>query len=558
MNESQRLRRFAFRAPKFYLVLPLIVVLIPLFYFTSLDLRFTFIYTLSIASLIIWDLLSPRIFKFKFPPQRVLFLNVVSLYFATIFYLIVIAFHFLKPPLALLVSITSIPFLRTMVYITFTNKNVVLIHTIAISFSLLFSFYIGLLDPKYMIFILPLVLSSIVYALASHLFVKLSVSRFVKEFSTDPIKILREFANTVTTEISYNVILKKFFEDMYATLAPREISLLRMKSESQNLTMVFPYVHPGPLGDLGSSNISAKLQKNHEDQKLMVFHTTTTHDDNCAGDSEIDKISKVIDESGKESTYCYEPYFGKYLTFLPLGDGGIFFISPDDPRFDDVKITEGRKIVRKAKLLGLKWAVTIDQHNNNMDEPKELEDISYLLKEVEQAVKSRKSKKTISVAYSRSVPEYKDIGPGGIAFVSISIGSKKIAIILFDGNNMEYEFRQKVESSLDGYDKILVCTTDNHIVNTNGLNVNPVGRFSDHDEIVKIVKKLEEDTLNQKEVRMEYVKRDIWLKVAGENQWAKINSIIKSSVNKAKVLSVASIVVSIALSLIIFKIIPLP
>ena len=85
MNESQRLRRFAFRAPKFYLVLPLIVVLIPLFYFTSLDLRFTLIYTLSIVSLIIWDLLSPRIFKFKFPPPRVLFLNVVSLYFATIF-----------------------------------------------------------------------------------------------------------------------------------------------------------------------------------------------------------------------------------------------------------------------------------------------------------------------------------------------------------------------------------------------------------------------------------------------------------------------------------------
>ncbi len=558
MNESQRLRRFAFRAPKFYLVLPLIVVLIPLFYFTSLDLKFTLIYTLSIVSLIIWDLLSPRIFKFKFPPPRVLFLNVVSLYFATIFYLIVIAFHFLKPPLALLVSITSIPFLRTMVYITFTNRNVVLIHTIAISFSLFFSFYIVLLDPKYTIFILPLVLSSIVYALASHLFVKLTVSRFVKEFSTDPIKILREFVNTVTTEISYNVILKKFFEDMYTTLAPREISLLRMKSESQNLTMVFPYVHPGPLGDLGSSNITAKLQKNHEDQRLLVFHTTTTHDDNCAGDSEMDKISKVIGESGKESTYCYEPYFGKYLTFLPLGDGGIFFISPDDPRFDDVKITEGRKIVRKAKLLGLKWAVTIDQHNNNMDEPKELEDISYLLEEVEQAVKSRKSKKTISVAYSRSVPEYKDIGPGGIAFVSISIGSKKLAIILFDGNNMEYEFRQKVESSLDGYDKILVCTTDNHIVNTNGLNVNPVGRFSDHDEIVKIVKKLEEETLNPKEVRMEYVKRDIWLKVAGENQWAKINSIIKSSANRAKVLSVASIVVSIALSLIIFKIIPLP
>jgi putative membrane protein len=555
LNESQRLRRFAFRSPKYYLALPLLVVLVPLFYLSSRDLAFTLIYSLSIASIIIWDMASPRLFSFKFPPQRVLFLNLVTLYVAIIFYFIVVALHYLKPPLALLVSITTVPFLRTMVFVTFTSKNVVLIHTLAISFSLFFSLYMWLFDPKYTIYIVPLVLSSIVYALASHLFVKLSVSKFVKEFSTDPIKILREFVNTVTADISYNVVLKNFFEDLYATLAPREISLIRMKSDLQNLTLVFPYVHPGPLGDLGSSNITAKLQRRHQNQQLLVFHTTTTHDDNCAGDNEMEKISNVLNEKGKEFGFCYEPYFGKYLTFLPLGEGGLFFLSPDDPRFDDVKITEGRRIVRKAKSLGLKWAVTIDQHNNNMDEPKELRDISYLLGEVEEAVKGRKNKKSLLVAHSRSVPEFKDIGPGGISFVSVTAGSKKLAIILLDGNNMEFELRQKVESSLQGYDKILICTTDNHVVNTNGLNVNPVGRFSDHDEVVKIVKKLEQETVDQKEVNMEYVKRDIWLKVAGENQWEKLNSVIKSSANRAKVLSMASIVFSLALSLIIFKII---
>ncbi|MEM0134203.1 MAG: DUF2070 family protein [Thermoplasmatales archaeon] len=554
MNESQRLRRFAFHSPKSYLALPIILLLIPLFYISSRDLRFTLIFTLSLVSIIIWDMGTPRIFKFKFPTPRVLFLNLVTFYVAIVFYFIIIALHFLSPPAALLVSITTIPFLRMLIYITFAGKNMALVLLIAISQSLFFSLFIVIIEPKYVIFIAPLILSSVVYALASLLFVKLSVSKFVKEFSTDPIKILRELVNTVTADFSYNVILKNFFEDMYTTLAPREISLLRVNSGGQSFTMVFPYVHPGPLGDLGSSNITARLQKRHNDQNLLVFHTTTTHDDNCAGDSEMDKISKVLKEKGKEYSYCYEPFLGKYLTFLPLGDGGIFFLSPDDPRFDDVKIAEGRRIVRKAKSVGLKWAVAVDQHNNNMDEPVELKDASYLLYEVEQAVKGRKNKRSLTVAYSKIVPDSKDIGPGGISFVSVTAGIKKLAIILIDGNNMKFDLRQKLESALPGYDRVLVCTTDNHVVNTNGLRVNPVGTFSNQEEMVKMVKKLESENQVETEANLEYVKRDIWLKVAGENQWEKLNSIIRSSANKAKVLSVASIVLSIALSLIIFKI----
>ncbi|EQB64551.1 MAG: hypothetical protein AMDU3_IPLC00004G0129 [Thermoplasmatales archaeon I-plasma] len=502
----------------------------------------------------VWDIISPRILKFKFPVPRALFLNLVSLYIAIVFYFILIALHFLQPPVALLLSITTVPFLRAMVYVAFAGKSPVVVHLLAISFSLFFSLFVVIISPRYDIFVAPLILSSIVYSLASNLFVKLSVSGFVKEFSTDPMKILREFVNTVTSDISYNVILKNFFEDMYTTLAPREVSLVRFKSADHGFTMVFPYVHPGPLGDLGSSNITAKLQRRHSDQNLLVFHTTTTHDDNCAGDSEIEKISKVLDENGKKYSYSYEPFFGKYLTFLPIGDGGIFFLSPDDPRFDDVKISEGRKIVRKAKSSGLKWAVTVDQHDNNMDEPMELKDVSYLLEEVEQAVKGRKNKRTLMVAQSNASVDAKDIGPGGISFVSISVGAKKLAIVLVDGNNMRLDIRQKIEGSLPGYDRVLVCTTDNHVVNTNGLNVNPVGTFSHHDEIVKIVKELESKNQQQKEAGTEYVKREIWLKVAGENQWEKLNAVIRSSVNKAKVLSVASILVSIALSLIIFKI----
>jgi len=534
--------------------MPLIILLIPLYYVSSFNLKFTEVYSLSILTVIVWDEISPRLFKFKFSIQRVLFLNLISLYGAIVFYFIVIAFRFLTPPIALLVSITTVPFVRAMVFITFSNKRGIVTHTLAISFSLFFSVYILLLAPSYDIFIAPILLSSIVYSLSAYLFVRLTISNFVKEFSANPLKILSEIVNSVTSDISYNVVVKKFFEDMYTTLAPREVSLIRMKAGDQAFTMVFPYVHPGPLGELGSSNITGKLQRKHVDQNLLVFHTTTTHDDNCAGDSEIDKISKVLNEKGKEAGFCYEPYFGEFITFLPLGDGGIFFLSPDQPRFDDVKLVEGRKIVRKARSLGLKWAVAVDQHNNNMDEPTELDDVSYLMKEVEEAVRGRKNRKAIYAAYDRVTPELKDIGPGGISFVSINLGSKKLAIILFDGNNMEYELRKKIEASLEGYDKILICTTDNHVVNTNGLKVNPVGRASSHDVFVDYVKNLEKNVQDRKEARIEYVKRDIWLKVAGENQWEKFNKVIKNSANRAKVLSATAIIFSIALSLVIFKI----
>ncbi|MEM0141196.1 MAG: DUF2070 family protein [Thermoplasmatales archaeon] len=554
MNESQRLRRYAFRSPRYYVVIPLISILVPIVYVLSRSILITSIYSLTIVSTIIWDYVSPRLFKFKFPINRVFFLNAVSLYAAMLFYLIVVAIRFLGPSLGLLLSVTTIPFIRTMVFLTFTNRRVVLTHSISIAFALFFSFYVFILDRSLDIFIAPIILSSIVYSISSHLFVKFSLSNFAREFSTDPINILSEIVNSVTSDISYNAVLKKFFEDIYTTLAPREVSVLKFRTDDSKITLVFPYVHPGPLGELGSSNITGKLQRAHPEDNLMVFHTTTTHDDNCAGDSEVEKISKVLSLGGEEFNYCYEPYFGEHLTFLPLGEGGIFFLSPDNPRFDDVKISEGKKIVRRARSLGLKWAVTVDQHNNNMETPEELTDVSYLFKEADDAVKKRKVKKTLKSSFSRSIPKFMDIGPGGITFLSLSMGGKKVAVILFDGNNMQYELRKKIESKIEGFDKILICTTDNHIVNINGLNVNPVGASTNHDDIINIVSQLAQSTGETKDTRIEHIKRDLWLKIAGENQWEKLNNIIKRSANKAKILSALAVLFSLALSLTIFKI----
>jgi len=554
LNETQRLRRLTFRSPKYYLIIPVILFAVFLFYISSRNVTFTVIYSLAITTTIIWDISAPRLFNFRFPPNRVMFLNAVSIYAGLAFYFIVVGIRFLQPVHALMLSITFLPFIRTMVFITFTGRKIALTHFLGISFSLFFSLYVSIFAGKYDLFIAPIVLSSLVYSLSSHLFVKFSLSKFMKEFSTDPIKLINEMVNSVTSDISYNLAIKKFFEDMYTTLAPREVSVVRFEGGDDRFEMVFPYVHPGPIGDIGSSNITRKLQIRNPGKNLLVFHTTTTHDDNCASDSEIDKISLALKEKGSKFDFCYEPFFGRYLTFLPLGNGGIFFLSPDDPRFDDVKISEGRRIVRMARSAGLRWSVVVDQHNNNMDEPKELDDVSYLMEEVNAAVRTRKTKSPLFVHEEHIDLTAEDVGPGGIHFVSLKMGEKNVAVILVDGNNMEFELRKKIEDRIKGYDKVLVCTTDNHVVNVNGLNVNPVGHSSEHQTIVDAIGNLSMKTYKHNEASMEYARKDVRVRIAGENHYEKFNKIIKSSANRAKILSAMAILLSIGLSLFIFKI----
>ena len=553
MNEAQRLRKFTFTAPSPVYDVPIILLAPIIFYLSSRNIIFSVIYSISIAALLITDLVAPLILKFKFGPKRSFLLDVIVIYLALVYYFIIIGIRFLSPQNALMLSITTIPFVRTMVFFTFTERKFFITHALSMVFSIAFSICLAVLAPSFIIFVLPLLVSSLVYSLSSHLFVKISFSSFLKEFSIDPVKIVKELVNTVRSEISYNQVVMNFFEQIYTTLVPREVTVLRATSDAGEFMMVFPYIHPGPLGDLGSSNITGKLQNDHKGEQLMVFHTSTTHDDNCAGNEEVRKISKVLNEKGSSFSNAFEPYFGKYLTFVSLGDGGIFFISPDEPRFDDIKITEGRKIVRKARSLGLKWAVVVDQHNNNMDRPIENTDVSYLMDEVESSVRGRKKSYPLYGRLVTSDFSAKDIGPGGIKFLTLTINDKKIAIILVDGNNMEFETRKRIEDSLHGIDKILVCTTDNHIVNVDGLSVNPVGRSTDAEILAKEIRGMAEEVGDVQALNIERVRRELRLKVAGEHHYEKLNEIIRKSINTAKIAGIAAIIFSFGLSLLIFK-----
>ncbi len=552
-NQPLKLRKYVFRSPKTFTSILFLVPIIVLIYLSSHSLRLTVIYALTISIAISFDYSIQKVMGFVFNLKRILLLFIISLYASLVYYFILVGLRFLPPTTAFMLSLTPITFLRAMIYLTFTERKRILAHGISMSFPIITSIFFFIFLPQFNVFILAFLISSLIYSIAGDIFISRSFSPFIKEFSTDPSILITSLLNASYLGKSYNEILKDFFSTIYKTTSSRPISVLRFKDHKE-FYFVFPYVHPGPLGDIGSSNITGKFSKYQPDKQMAIFHTSTTHDDNCSDEDEIKKLSQIFNEEGWVSyEYCYRPYFGENSVFLPIGDGGILFIIPDKVRFDDILYEEGNKLIAYAKHHGLKWLEVVDAHNNIMDKPVELMDTSFLYGELKNAIEQRDGIYPIYGDYSSIDYTSQDIGPGGIKLIKLKLGENIVGIILFDGNNMDYQFRNELESRLVGVDKTIICTTDNHIVNINGLSVNPVGRNYSHDQLIeKIVEEFDRLNPNNR-LSVDYIRREYRLKVAGESQYEKLNATIKRSLNSAKLYVILMLLFSIVFSLFIFK-----
>lgn len=552
-NQPQKLRRYTFRSPKPYISILMLVPILILIYISSHSLRLAEIFSLTILTTIVFDYLVQKIIGFVFNLKRILLLFIISLYASLAYYFILIGLRFLPPATAFMLSLTPITFLRTMIYLTFTERRRVLAHSISMGFPIFTSIFFLIFLTQFHVFILAYLISSLIYSLAADLFISRSFSPFIKEFSTDPSVLITGLLNASYLGKSYNEILREFFGTIYKTTSSRPISVLRFRDHKE-FYFVFPYIHPGPLGDIGSSNITGKFSKYEPGKEMAIFHTSTTHDDNCSDEEQIKKLSQIFKEDGWVTyEYCYRPYFGENSVFLPIGDGGILFLIPDKVRFDDIMFGEGNKLITYAKHLGLKWLEVVDAHNNNMEKPVELTDITFIFNELKEAIERRDGIYPLYGDYSSINYSSPDIGPGGIKLAKLKFGESTVGLILFDGNNMDYEFRKKLESKLSGADKIIICTTDNHIVNINGLSVNPVGRNYSHDKLIEnIVDEFNKLNPNNR-LSVDYIRREYRLKIAGESHYEKLNATIRRSLNSAKLYVILMLIFSIAFSLFIFK-----
>ncbi len=557
------LRKRAFRSPNSLLSILVVAIILILYYFLIYPSLDFFLYFLLIPYIlvILIDLITFKISKQDFPFRRITLLEEIVFIVNFIAFLILSLVFLTKPIIALLLGFSISSFLRYLFLKPFLKLKEIYIIIISLNYS--FSIFISyLFSNSPMLYLIPFFISSILFALVSRYFLIYLSKEFRNEYGEDPVKyagiIVNYFANQNTEELfSINNLLSK----MYSV---KEIPVMGMvikngKNKIKGI-MVFPYVHPGPFGEVGCSNLPYKLKNklSNISENILVFHTTSTNNENCGGDEDIEKIASLIKNSIpnlKFKNTCSENIrMENDVEFFAqkFGDSLLISLIPSKKGFDDVSLELGMKIRRKLLSSRTKDVFVIDAHNNFNKDYSVLRDLdTKILNEIKTKLLKLKEN-TAKCGFSNISYENDSLGPMGIQTFLVDNG-KRIAYILLDGNNMQYGLREKIRNELKGYvDDLEIFTTDNHIVNLNPKDLNPVGSKGDiEDLIMKIKEGIDLAGKDLEECSFSAFTTKCLLKIAGKGYLEKVSEIIKKMLRRLRI-AVILIILTFIFSFFIF------
>ncbi|KAA8923005.1 DUF2070 family protein [Thermoplasma sp.] len=551
-------------SPK-YFVAPLIAIGLIDYYFIR-DIATTLLIvpgTFFISILL--DLLFTKISKIVFPVKRSVYLNFVSLVIWNIFFWILILTHaFRSYDSSLLLAISSTTLFRFLIFYVFYPADGIreIIPAMNYVYSMLIIFI--LIFRSQYVLILPFVISSLVYALAAYFLVRRSTAKFVKKYKSSPSKILEFFLNS-GKRLESNISVKHFFDRIYSheRKIPVKIIEVRRMDGSIKASMIFPYIHPGPFGTLGSSNLPERLSNRlPELGDLMVFHTTTSNDNNCRGDQDIDNIAQAIRSAHEKLVFTdkmarpRKVAAGKFVIFVErFGNFGFGAIVPEKTAFDDVALEEGLKIIAHMKKTGAHDFAVIDAQNNFRKKAPELKNASATIKAFEREFLRDEPKFEARIGYARVYEDIPGLASMGIQTAVFQTGDRYDAVVLTDSNNITTDLIEKVRSKLSGLvASVEIYTTDNHYVNASVLDVFPLGSRGNVDRIADIIAQ----TVVKAKGDVEPVKIGMGtdyakVKMGEKNNFQTLISTVFSAVRTAKFTAIYTIPTSIATTFLIFR-----
>lgn len=511
------------------------------------------------------DILFVKITKAYFPKRRIFYLNFMSLGLSSIFFWIIFIIHlFQNIESLLMVSISSATLLRVLIFYTYYSDKLskFFVPALNYTYAAIFALSIAFRD---LITIIPFIISSIVYVIGGLIFVKSSTKEFSKEYGESATKIIQMFLNYNNNEASLEVG-NKFFGKIYAhsrRVPVKVIDVLR-PDNSRLVTMVFPYVHPGPFGTLGSSDLPLRLQHRLADlgNDLMVFHTTTTNSNNCSGDEDIDEIASGIRTCLKDMEYTdtmsrfKRINVGKYVIGMQkFGKYGLGAIIPEREPFDDVKLKGGLEIMHHVEKQALKEFAVVDAQNFFTEKAPELDNCEGMDNAFSRELNRLESKFPARLGYYRLHEPMPELGSMGVQAIVTETAGKYQAIVLTDSNNIT---REAVEIARDMVHRevqtLEIYTTDNHYVNANNLDINPLGRGDNAKVAADLIKRtvlLAKSGVTDVKIGMK--SHTVKVKMGEENTYQRLTESVFNSLKTAKYTIIITIPSSIIASIAIFR-----
>ncbi len=357
------------------------------------------------------------------------------------------------------------------------------------------------LGPVILQITIKALVASIIFVLAIYAFITIIASPFQKNLGIGVLDLLSLFIAHMNEGSNS---LEGLFETMGEAI-DTVVTFVSFKAEDGiKALFISPSVHPGPLGDLGGSNMPTILADKF-DHFTMVAHGPSTHDFNPIAVSEIDKIENTV-KKGLEYVE-YSPYASRFVRYnaekanigVQFFNKGMVILSTFAPEaVDDIEFGVGLTMMAQSRSkCNVVDSVIVDCHNSFEPESGEVlpgnAEVFHLI-EVIDKIDADPEKSSIKVGcyedYMETLNKEEGIGESGIKTMVIEVAGQRTAYVLFDSNNMEIGFRQEIIDAVSDLeiDEIEVMTTDTHTVNTLSRGYNPIG-IAKRSEIIEYVRK---------------------------------------------------------------------
>lgn len=393
-------------------------------------------------------------------------------------------------------SVTKISFKRSAMIGTI-QPLLILAMYVLVSY---FSSYSPIIDSSLGSMILKVIVGSVIFILAIYSFITVVESPMKKNLGIGILDLLSLFIAHMNEG---SKSLESLFDNMGEPISTVVTFISFRTKKGIKSLFVSPSVHPGPLGDIGGSNMPTILAErfNHF---TMIAHGPSTHDFNPVATRELDKIEDAI-KTGLEKVE-YSPkatLFKRYKEEkanigVQFFNKGMVILSTFAPEgSDDIEFGVGLTMMTQSKSrCKVQDSIIVDCHNSFTPESggvlpgnDEVFEIITAIDKIDLENEYHDIKVGCYENPMNDLGKNEGVGESGIKTMVIEVANQKTAYILFDSNNMEIGFRAEIIDTVKelGIDEVEVMTTDTHSVNTISRGYNPIG-LTKRAEITEYIK----------------------------------------------------------------------
>ena len=398
---------------------------------------------------------------------------------------------------------------------------------------------------------LKAIIGALILAIAVYAFVSVIVSPIKSNLGVGGLELLSLFIAQVTEgSIAMEEVFSEMGEDIDTI-----VSLISFKTKNGiKANFISPCIHPGPVGNIGGGNMPTILSNQLEDFAI-VAHGAATHDFNPVASKEVSKITDAINNVLPELTYTDKATEFQRVQFndakigVQFFDEGAILLSTFAPNpGDDIDYGVGLSMIYQTKYMtNIKDVVLVDCHNCLNGNYERLLPGHNRVYQIEKAIDkiTKPEMYPIKMGYAYNpldeIPIKDGIGESGVKLMITEVNNQKMLYIVFDGNNMQTGFREKmfeaIKNKYPEIDMMETMTTDTHMVNTisgGGLTVG----FKHEEKLIQAILDLIPEALNDLEqVSVASSTARVNIKTLGPNNSTELVTTISSVVSVSKLLA---------------------